>query len=768
LLVAGCWFKVPYREIAALATRHHVPATSNQQQRQSCELIIMRRRLLIAATLVVVVAAGALLWLRRGGGGSAPSRNTPVILISIDTLRSDHLPAYGYTGVATPNLDAFRADSILYERAYSHCPLTLPSHASMLTGLLPSDHGIRDNIGFTLAETVPSLPALLKANGYATGAAISAFVLRKGTGLARGFDAYDDEVEPIDTWQVIGRVQRTGGETVAAARKWLDQHGDTPFFYFLHLYDPHTPYEAPEPFRTRYRSNPYDGEIAYTDQVVGEFLDYLKEKGIYDKAMIVILADHGEGLNDHREEEHGIFLYREAIQVPLFVKLPGNKRGGSSVSAPAGLVDVFPTILQQTATAAPKRANDHAVSLLSLIDNDAPKRNIYSETFYPRMHFGWSDLHSLTNGDHHLIRAPIPELYDLRSDPRETKNVMTEERRTYTAMRNAIEPFVREAAAPAPIDPDEAAKLAALGYIGSTVATADEDNLADPKTTIDVFHQIRVAFTHFKDQRLAECLALTTKLLEDNHRILDLWDLKSKTLAKLGRIDEAIEAARSGLRQQPSAVSLVAAVANLSIIKGDLEQARQHADLLMKTEPGQAHELLARIHADRKDYAAAEKEARLAMSTGREPTTALMTLALISKQRGDLPTALQHIDAAAASTARKENKRVPNLHFYRGDILARLGRNAEAEREFRQEIAIYPTEPDAYASLMLLLASTGRLQEATQVVFELIKASPRPPSYIAVSETLQVMGDDRGARYWAQQGLRKFPENRDLRAMVTQ
>jgi arylsulfatase A-like enzyme/tetratricopeptide (TPR) repeat protein len=727
----------------------------------------MRRPFLIAATLVVVVAAGAMVWLRRGGG-SAPSRTTPVILISIDTLRSDHLPAYGYTGVSTPNLDAFRADSILYERAYSHCPLTLPSHTSMLTGLLPADHGIRDNIGFTLAESVPSLPALLKANGYATGAAVSAFVLRKGTGIARGFDAYDDEVEPIDTWQVIARVQRTGGETAAVARKWLDQHGDGPFFYFLHLYDPHTPYEPPEPFRSRYRNNPYDGEIAYADHVVGEFLDYLKEKGIYDKAMIVILADHGEGLNDHREEEHGIFLYREAIQVPLFLKLPGSRRAGTSVSAPAGLIDVFPTILQQTATAIPKRANDHAVSLLSLAGSGTPKRNIYSETFYPRLHFGWSDLHSLTDGDHHLIRAPIPELYDLRADPRETKNVMNEERRTYTAMRNAIEPFVREAAAPAPIDPDEAAKLAALGYIGSTVATADDDHLADPKTTIDVFHQIRVAFTYFKDQRLAECLALTTKLLEDNHRILDLWDLKSKTLAKLGRIDEAIDAAKEGLRQQSSAVSLVAAVANLSIIKGDLEQATQHAELLMKTEPGQAHELLARIHAERKDYAAAEKEARLAMSTGREPTSALMTLALIAKQRGDLRTALQHIDAAVESMARKENKRVPNLHFYRGDILARLGRNAEAEREFRQEITTYPTEPDAYASLMLLLASSGRIEEATRVVFDLIQASPRPPSYIAVSETLKVMGDERGARYWAVQGARRFPENRDLRAMVTQ
>lgn len=714
--------------------------------------------------LLAIAAAAVVFAVRRFGGG--PSPETPVILISIDTLRSDHLPVYGYDRVSTPNLDAFRADAILYERAYSHCPLTLPSHTSMLTGVLPADHGIRDNIGFTLGKNIPFLPELLKRNGYATGAAVSAFVLRKQTGFDRGFDFFDDEVEPISTFQVIGRVQRPGGDTIAVARKWLDSYADRPFFFFLHLYDPHSPYEPPEPFRTQYKDRPYDGEIAYTDQVLGDFFTDLKDRGIYDKALIVVLADHGEGLNDHGEEEHGIFLYREAIQVPLLVKLPRNRHAGESVAAPAALFDVFPTILEQTATPLPAGKRE-SVSLLSLLDDDAPARNIYSETYYPRMHFGWSDLHSLTDGNHHLIRAPIPELYDLRSDPGEKKNVMNDQRRIYTAMRAAIEPYVRVAAAPAPIDPDEAAKLAALGYIGSTVASADEENLADPKTTVDVFRDIRIAFTFFKDERLEECLALTTKLLEDNHRILDLWDLKSKTLAKMGRARESIAAAQEGLRQQPSATSLLATVANQMILIGDLEGAEQHADLVEKSDAGQAHELRARIWAERKDYDRAEKEARLSMKTGREPTGALMTLALIAKERGDLDAALGHIDAAVQSVAHKRNRRVPNLHFYRGDILARLGRVDEAEKEFRIEMAHYPTEPDAYVSLMLLLASSGRIEEGTRLVFQLIRTAPHPRSYIAVSETLKVMGDDRGALYWAVQGLRRFPENRDLRGMVS-
>lgn len=719
-------------------------------------------RLAAVATTLLLIAGSSV---SCGGTGARPSNNTPVILISIDTLRSDRLPAYGYDKVRTPNIDALRADSILYSQAYSHCPLTLPSHASMLTGLLPADSGIRDNIGFTLDAKIPHLAELLKKNGYATGAAVSAFVLRKETGIGRGFDFYDDEVEPLGTSQVIARVQRTGAETLAAAKRWLDgRTADEPFFFFLHTYDPHSPYTPPEPYRSQYK-DAYDGEVAYTDQVIGDLLTYLKERDLYDKSLIIFLSDHGEGLNDHGEEEHGIFLYREAIQVPLLVKLPGAARGGSTVDVPAGLVDVFPTILEQTATKAPATPKD-AMSLTALLEKDAPRRRIYSESFYPRLHFGWSDLHSMTDGRHHYIRAPIPELYDLQADPRETKNVLEENRRTYVAMRAAIEPYVREAAAPAPIDPDEAAKLAALGYIGSTVATSNDEDLPDPKTTIDVFYQIRVAFTHFRDEELEECLAICNKLLQENERILDLWDLKSKTLAKLGRPEEAIAAAKEGLKRQPTSVPLLSAVANLSILTGDLVQAEQHADLMMKGEPGQAHEILARVYAERKEYDRAEKEARLAMATGREPTNALMTLGLIAKQRGDLNGALRFFDQAFESIAHKRNRRVPNLHFYRGDVLARLGRTAEAERDFRQEIADYPTQPDAYASLILLLAADGRASEATRLVYELVEAAPRAPSYAVISETLRAIGDERGAQYWLVQGLRRFPDDSELRGLA--
>jgi arylsulfatase A-like enzyme/Tfp pilus assembly protein PilF len=693
----------------------------------------------------------------------SPSKETPVILISIDTLRSDRLPAYGYDRVSTPHIDALRADSILYERAYSHCPLTLPSHATMFTGLLPSANGVRDNVGYRIDDKVPTLAELLKRNGYATGAAISAFVLRRESGMGRGFDFYDDDVEAIGKSDVIGHVQRDGRQTVAATEQWLDRNEKNPFFLFVHLYEPHTPYTPPEPFKSQYKDK-YDGEIANVDQIVGELLDSLKRRGLYDKAMIVLLSDHGEGLNEHGEEEHGIFLYREALQVPLLVKLPGSRKSGETVKAPVQLLDVFPTILEQTATPMAKH-DPGARSLVSMLDSDAPSRAIYSESYYPRLHFGWSDLHSLIDGDRHFIRAPIPELYDLASDPAEKKNRLPDDRRNFVQMRTAIEPFVKAASAPAQIDPEEAAKLAALGYVGSTVSVADDENLPDPKTTVQVFQQIRQAYTYFRDERYDQALALTDQLLRDNDRIVDIWDLKSKVLTKMGRSRDAVAAARDGLKRQPNAVPLLMTVANNSIALKDLDQAQAHAELLLKSEPSRAHEILARVALERGDTKKARAEAEASVKNSHDPTPGYLTLGLIAKKENDFAGALRYLDQAAAAV-KNHKKPLATLHFNRGDVLARLGRNAEAEQEFRKEIEAYPRNSEAYSSLILLLSTQGRTQEATQLVFDLVKVSPDAASYVTISETLDAVGDKRGSVYWARQGLRKFPADPDLRQMA--
>lgn len=691
-----------------------------------------------------------------------PSTDTPVILISIDTLRSDRLPAYGYQGIATPHIDALRADSILFEHAYSHTPLTLPAHASMLTGLLPAAHGIRDNLGYQLDSSVPTLPEMLRQKGYATGAAVSSYVLRQESGIARGFDFYDDETDWLGKAQSLGLIQRSGNKTVEVARAWVSgQKG--PFFLFLHFYEPHTPYAPPEPYRSRYQDG-YDGEIAWVDELLGRFLDTLKSHDLYDRSLIIFLSDHGEGLGDHGEQEHGLFLYRETIQVPLLVKLPGSKYAGGSVSTAAQLIDIVPTVLSLTVGQFDRARLPGSSVVEFLRDKAGTSRRIYSETQYPRLHFGWSDLHSLIDGTHHYIHAPAPELYRVDRDPHETENAVEADRRNYFAMRREIEPYLREAEGPAAINPEEAAKLAALGYLGSTVPIQPGEVLADPKDKLPAFQSIMSAFARFREGKLVEALELIEQNLEENKRIVDLWSLKAKVLRRLGRLDQAIEAAKEAVRLTPFMPHLTIEVANLSLEAGRLEEAAAHAELFRESQPEKAHEVMAKVWMNKGDLEKAEREARLALEKDREKIYPLITLAEIKKKRDDLPAAAALLDDALK--LKKPRQQVPNLHFLRGDVLARLGRAEEAEKEFRREIGLFPEEPQSYKNLMLLLVTQDRLQEATRLIYDLIEASPTPPSYIAVSHALQVLGDPRGSRFWAHKGLESFPNHRELKLLA--
>ena len=278
----------------------------------------------LAAVVLAVAACG------RSGGPVAPPRfpGAPVVLVTIDTLRADRLPMYGYGKVETPALDALRKDSVLFEQAYAHVPLTLPSHASVFTGLEPGMHGVLDNSGYRLPAGEPTLAELLKAKGYATGGAVSAAVLASRSGIARGFDFWEEKVEAKGPVSMLDFVERPGWETSRLLLDWLRPHAGEKFLAFLHVYEPHAPYTPPEPFRSKYADR-YDGEVAASDAVVGAFLEELKKLGVYDRAIVVLLSDHGEGLGDHGEDEHGVFLYREAIQVPLLVKLPSAGAGRS-------------------------------------------------------------------------------------------------------------------------------------------------------------------------------------------------------------------------------------------------------------------------------------------------------------------------------------------------------------------------------------------------------------------------------------------------------
>jgi arylsulfatase A-like enzyme/Tfp pilus assembly protein PilF len=633
---------------------------------------------LAAATAALLVACVAC-----GRGGTAFEK-APIILISIDTLRSDHLPAYGYRGVETPALDALRRDAVLFERAYSHVPLTLPSHTSILTGLLPAEHGVRDNGGYPFAAAKHQyLPRLLHEAGYATAAFVSSFVLHGNTGLGAGFDVYDQGPQGVEARAEL--VERPGAETVRLAVDWLRGRsadaGNAPFFLFVHLYDPHTPYKPPEPFAARYREHPYDGEIAAADAAVGALLDALKEQGIYDRAIILLLSDHGEGLGDHGEDGHGIFLYREALQVPLLLKLPGGKRAGETVAAPAQLADVAPTLLALTGRPVPDEMVGKSLVDLADRSDQEPARRIYAETFYPRLHLGWSELASLVEGRFHYIHGPTPELFDLAADPAETQSVLERERRVYGTLRQALDAYPRELAPPGKVDAETARKLAALGYAGRARTTSGP--LPDPRTQRDVLRDLHAAQTAVAEEHYAEAAAVLETLVARKPEVLDGWVFLATCLEHLDRPEETLAAYRRALELGDGAPEYAFYVARQLYKMGRFDEARQHAELMLASDP--------------------------------ESRDAREMLAAVALNRGDLDEALaQSRRAGRASEAFRRDL---------GRALAAQGRTGEA-LELLQGDKGSPAEPATLNAMAVTLLDAGRPAEAAEVLGRILAAQP--------------------------------------------
>jgi tetratricopeptide (TPR) repeat protein len=680
----------------------------------------------------------------------------PVVLVSIDTLRADHLPAYGYRGVETPNLEALRKDSLIFENALTHVPLTLPSHASLLTGLLPFEHGVRDNLGYRLSKDHVTLATYLRGRGYATGGAVSAVVLEHGSGIAEGFDFYDDAVEIRDIEEPLGHVQRSGWQTERLLEEWIErQPGGKPLFAFLHLYEPHTPYDPPEPFKSRYRSSPYDGEIATADAIVGRFLGFLKRKGIYDRALIVFLSDHGEGLGEHSEDEHGILLYRSTIRVPLFLKLPGSPDAGRRVPEPAQIGDVFPTVCSVLGEKGPPGLS--GVSLWTLAHQKMAPRRVYSETLYPRFHFGWSDLASLTDDRYEYIEAPRSELYDWRADPAQMRDLSGGLPPPFRSMRIELGRISRTLQAPGAADPDTIKKLASLGYISAAPANATARDLPDPKDRIHTIDRLKEASRLGAEHRDQEAIALLREQTEQNPLMLDVWETLARTLRRAGRSREALEALTHVDRLSPGTPQILLALSDLSLENRDFRKARSFVEAARIAGATNFHGQLAAIALAEGNLEMARTEALAALSqrkTGRIPR---VLLARIEQQNGKLAEALDYLDQALELERKGDQKPLINLRSTRGDILARLGREKEAEEEFRAEISGFPENFDAWSRLALLYASQGRVDEYRELLNDMTRRVPTTRSFDTAARVADIVGDRETAREWRKRKTERFP-----------
>jgi arylsulfatase A-like enzyme/Flp pilus assembly protein TadD len=684
-------------------------------------------------------------------GGGISLRGAPIILISVDTLRADRLPAFGYEGIETPHLDALAAESLVFENAYSPCPLTLPSHASLLSGVIPPRHGVRDNLGYRFdPDRHPTLPRLIKQAGYATGAAVSAYVLRADTGLGQAFDHYDDAIA-VRSDRPLDRLERRGPATVEAAEEWIREREGQPFFFFLHLFEPHDPYEPPEPYRSRYE-DPYDGEIAWTDEILGGFFDFLREQDLYDRSMIIFVSDHGEGLGDHGEARHGLLLYREAIHVPLMVKLPKGRRGGVRIQRPAQLLDIMPTVLEMLRIVPPGQLE--GTSLLELAGPggaELDQRRVFSETLYGRIHYGWAELRSLVGSRFHYIESPNPELFDIVEDPGETRNVLEDERRAFFELRRELEKLPSGFEAPAPADPEEAAQLMALGYLAAAAPETDGPR-PDPKENLHIVDAVQRAVDLRASGKYEEAVMELEKLLASNPEVQDAHLLLAPALRALGRYDDALAASRRALLVLPTLEPLISLeMAEIYLAKGQSEQAAAQAALGESADAARSHELRARAALAQGDLTNALAEARRALGAAQPPRLpSLLLAAEIYLLREDFPSALGLLDRAWQRISRGESPPIANLQAKRGDALARLQRYEEAEAAFEDEIRLFPRNPQPYAQLALLYAATRRFERIEPLMERMVEARPDPATYRLAAETLERLGNAEGAEQWRQ------------------
>src|SRR6266852_5654551 len=474
---------------------------------------VMRRDVLglLAALLIFPLLASA----------ADPPNNPPnVVLITIDTVRPDHLGCYGYKFIETPYLDALAAAGVRFTNAYTPVPITLPAHSVMLTGTYPMRTGMHDFSGNRLNASQPTLATLLHAKGYTTGAVLGSAVLDSRFGLNRGFDFYYDHFDfsRLDE-RNIDAMMRPGNEVVNHALSWLEVNRRKPFLLWVHLYDAHHPYNPPSPYREKYRTHLYDGGIAFVDAQVGRLVASLKAKGIYDRTLIVVAGDHGEGLGEHGEKTHGFFIYDTTLHVPLIFKLPADAgKQKPVVSESANLADLLPTILDVLGAGKPKELQGRSlVEAMKGKTAGAPVEN-YAETYLPRIHFNWSELRGVRFRQYHFIDAPRPELYDLTADPHELKNLYSLQRAVSNEMRKRLGQLIAQytpaagekTAESTGLDPALMERLKSLGYVavaGGGDEVLSDRRLADPKDRVEVYELVSDALNDSQRGHYSESIA---------------------------------------------------------------------------------------------------------------------------------------------------------------------------------------------------------------------------------------------------------------------
>jgi choline-sulfatase len=665
-----------------------------------------------SATRIPLLVCVLLTFPRLDAAANPPAKRARnVILITLDTVRADHLGCYGNKNIQTPTLDALGHDGVVFERAISQVPLTWPSHAAILTGMYPFQNGVQDFTGQPLDSRFRSVAQAFKQHGYATGAVVSAFVLDRSWGLARGFDFYDDAFAPeAFVNRDIGLVDRRAGESVDRALAWLKKNQLRPFFFWLHLYDPHSPYDPPEPFRSQYQSHLYDGEIAYADHELGRLLAWLKQTQLYDSSVILFLSDHGESLGEHGEHEHGFFVYNATVHVPLIVKpAAGSGIRPGRAARPVETTAVAPTLLE---AAGIHDGMGQQLQSHGLLDAAAASDDVaYSETFYPFSSFGWSPLHALETTRYHYIEAPQPELYDLEADPEEKNNLA--QTATMAVLKDRLQAVLRKHPyGPAPdnnsrLSPDALDKLRALGYVAyhsPLPAGALISALPDPKSKLQEFNSILEAEDALKRHNDNQADALLRKVQEQDPNIYVIPFLLGETAVRHEKWAEAADQLQRCLKLNPNFDNAMTGLARALAKLGHADQAKSWLQKAVRINPQNYRAWYETGLLDAGSNPAAALSAyqkAVTVQPNFYPGQRELGMALFNQK--DYIAAAPHLEKAISLGLEDAH-----LHNYLGICYSRTNRLEKAVGSYRLALKLDPSLAEAHLNLAFALQ---RMQE---------------------------------------------------------
>ncbi len=687
--------------------------------------------------------------------GCAAPPPPDLLLITLDTTRADHLSFLGDAGPPTPRIDGIAAGGAAFAAAFAPAPLTLPSHATMMTGLLPTEHGVRDNGGFALGEASPTLAALLADRGWRTGAFVGAAVLDHATGLDRGFSVYDDAVGESGADGPFQYGRRRGDAVVAAALDWLDGAGPEPVFLWVHLFDAHAPYAAPEPERGRF-ADPYDAEVAFLDRVVGDLLDGWAARRDPERTVVAVAADHGESLGEHGEATHGILVYDATLRVPLAVRAPGAPPG-LRVEAPVSLRDLAPTLLDLLGVPAPEGMSGRSLAPLVRGGATAEPEPIYFECLAGELHHGWAPLRGVRDGRWKLIEGAATELYDVAADPAEIRDLAARRPAEVAGLQRILdERFPDAPHAPGrALDAATRARLEALGYLGGE-ATPAGGPPPDPRDRIALLARMDAADARFAAGDADGAVALYRAVLAEDPADLEAVVRLADLLHYAGRYAEAAEAFARAEALDPTDPSHPTNRALALEALGRDAEAAEALARARRLDPGYRparEKAWARLAAEgRLDVVA--REAREALAADPADGAALAAL-VHAEHAGEGPAAV----ARAAEKALERLPGDPDLLQLRGDAEAMAGRLDRAEAAWRAVLARRPGDPRASLQLGRLLLARGDVAEARGLLETGARADRGSAELqVALAEARARAGDPTGAWTALRAARRLAPE----------